>query len=46
VPLVAHFPIGVLSGVMGLEGRLTAQACDAKTCLPPATLPVTVVNPG
>lgn len=46
VRLVAHFPAGVLSGVMGLEGKVTAQACDAKTCLPPASLPVSIANPG
>ena len=46
VPLVAHFPAGALSGVMSLEGKVTTQACDAQTCLPPATLAFGAGNPG
>lgn len=46
VPLVAHFSPGALSGVMALDGKVTVQACDAETCLPPATLAISAANPG
>ena len=46
VPLIARFAPGALSGVMAVDGTVTAQACDAKTCLPPSSLPVTAANSG
>ena len=45
VALVATFPKGALSGVMAVDGTVTAQACNQQTCLPPATLPVSAANP-
>jgi uncharacterized protein YyaL (SSP411 family) len=44
VAVVASFPKDALSGVVGISGTITTQACDAQTCLPPATLAVSVAN--
>jgi DsbC/DsbD-like thiol-disulfide interchange protein len=44
VTLVATFPKGALSSAMAIDGTVTAQACNQKTCLPPATLPVSAAN--
>ncbi len=46
VPVTARFAPGALSGVMAVDGTLTAQACDDKTCLPQASLPVEAANSG
>ena len=46
VPLVARFPAGALSGAMAVDGKVTTQACDAQTCLPPSTLAISAANPG
>ena len=46
VALVARFPAGALSGVMAVDGKVTTQACDAQTCLPPTTLAISASNPG
>ncbi len=44
VALVATFPKSALSGVMAVDGTVTAQACNQQTCLPPANLPVSAAN--
>ena len=46
VTIVASFPKDVLSGVMAIDARVTAQACDKQTCLPPSTIEVTADHPG
>jgi len=38
----ALVPAGMPAGEYPLEFKLTAQACDAKTCLAPAFIPVTI----
>ena len=43
--LVAIFPKGVLEGGQAVCGRVTAQACNAEICLPPADLSFAIDGP-
>ncbi len=38
VAVVAIFQAGALEGGQAVRGRVTAQACNAEICLPPADL--------
>jgi uncharacterized protein len=45
VELAAEFPAGSLAGPRTLRAEVRVQACDEQICLPPATLPVTLIVP-
>jgi len=42
VVLKAVAPAGTLAGGKAVAGSVRAQACDDESCLPPASLPVTL----
>jgi hypothetical protein len=46
VPLVVTVPKGAIATQGELKGEVDVQACDAKICLPPSKLPVTVALRG
>jgi DsbC/DsbD-like thiol-disulfide interchange protein len=46
VPLVVTVPKGTIAGQVELKGEVDVQACDAKICLPPSKLPLSVALQG
>jgi DsbC/DsbD-like thiol-disulfide interchange protein len=46
VPLVVTIPNGAIAMQGELKGEVAVQACDAKICLPPSKLPLSVALQG
>ena len=46
VPLVVTIPKGIIATQGDLKGEVDVQACDAKICLPPSKLPLSIALQG